>query len=82
MQKDRLRQKVMRSIMGESDLDTELLKEMLEKNEADLTACEARLSELEDEKGAEESRMRYLPTIENPREQSPGFFFAVLFPLY
>ena len=52
----------MRSIMGESNFDTELLKEMLEKNKADLAACEARLVELEDEKGAEESRMKYLST--------------------
>ena len=35
---------------------------MLEKNKADLAACEARLVELEDEKGAEESRMKYLST--------------------
>ena len=61
-QEERLRQEVMRSIMGESNFDTELLKEMLEKNKADLAACEARLVELEDEKGAEESRMKYLST--------------------
>lgn len=62
VQEERLRQEVMRSIMGESNFDTELLKEMLEKNKADLAACEARLVELEDEKGAEESRMKYLST--------------------
>ena len=63
VQEERLRQEVMRSIMGESNFDTELLKkEMLEKNKADLAAFEARLVELEDEKGAEESRMKYLST--------------------
>ena len=46
--------------MGESDFDTALLKEMLEKSKADLAACESRLSKLEEEKGAEESRMNYL----------------------
>ena len=60
MQGERLREEVMRSIMGESDFDTDLLKEMLEKNKADLAACESRISELEDEKGAEESQMEYL----------------------
>ena len=60
MQEERLRQEVMRSLMGESDFDTGMLKEMLEKNKADLAACEARIEELENEKGAEESRLKYL----------------------
>ena len=50
----------MRSLMGESDFETELLKEMLDKNKADLAACKSRLSELENEKEAEESRLKYL----------------------
>ena len=59
-QEGRLRQEVLRSIMGESDFDTALLNEMLDKSKADLAACEARISELEDEQSAEESRVRYL----------------------
>ena len=60
VQGERLRQEVMRSLMGESDFETELLKEMLDKNKADLAACNSRLSELENEKEAEESRLKYL----------------------
>ena len=60
VQGERLRQEVMRSLMGESDFETELLKEMLDKNKADLAACKSRLSELENEKEAEESRLKYL----------------------
>ena len=36
------------------------MKEMLDKNKADLAACNSRLSELENEKEAEESRLKYL----------------------
>ena len=61
-QDERLRQEVMRSLMGESTFDADMLKEMLEKNKAELTATEARIAALEDEKDAEETRLKYLST--------------------
>lgn len=56
----RLRQEVMRSLMGESCFEPDLLKEMLSKNKAELADAEARLASLEAEKDAEATRIRYL----------------------
>ena len=61
-QDEKLRQEVMRSLMGESAFDAALIKEMLEKNKADLEATEAKIEALEEEKDAEESRLKYLST--------------------
>lgn len=56
----RLRQEVMRSLMGESAFDAGMLKEMLERNKADITEAEEHLEALEAEKDAEASRLKYL----------------------
>ena len=56
----RLRQEVMRSLMGESCFEPDMLKEMLSKNKAELADAEARLASLEAEKDAEAARIRYL----------------------
>lgn len=56
----RLRQEVMRSLMGESCFEPDLLKEMLSKNKAELADAEARLASLEAEKDAEAARIRTL----------------------
>ena len=56
----RLRQEVMRSLMGESCFEPDMLKEMLSKNKAELADAEARLASLESEKDAEATRIRYL----------------------
>ena len=61
-QDEKLRQEVMRSLMGESAFDAALIKEMLEMNKADLEATEAKIEALEEEKDAEESRLKYLST--------------------
>lgn len=59
-QEARLRQEVMRSLMGESCFEPDMLKEMLSKNEAELADAEARLATLESEKDAEAARIRHL----------------------
>ena len=56
----RLRQEVMRSLMGESCFEPDMLKEMLSKNKAELADAEARLASLEAEKDAESARIRTL----------------------
>lgn len=56
----RLRQEVMRSLMGESCFEPDMLKEMLSKNKAELADAEARLATLESEKDAEATRIRHL----------------------
>ena len=56
----RLRQEVMRSLMGESCFEPDMLKEMLSKNKAELADAEARLATLESEKDAEAARIRHL----------------------
>ena len=56
----RLRQEVMRSLMGESCFEPDMLKEMLSKNKAELADAEARLATLESEKDAEVARIRHL----------------------
>ena len=56
----RLRQEVMRSLMGESCFEPDMLKEMLSKNKAELADAEARLASLESEKDAEAARIRTL----------------------
>lgn len=56
----RLRQEVMRALMGESCFEPDLLKEMLSKNKAELANAEARLASLEAEKDAEAARIRTL----------------------
>lgn len=50
----------MRSLMGESCFEPDMLKEMLSKNKADLADAEARLASLEVEKDAEAARIRTL----------------------
>ena len=50
----------MRSLMGESCFEPDLLKEMLSKNKAGLADAEARLASLEAEKDAEAARIRTL----------------------
>ena len=59
-QEARLRQEVMRSLMGESCFEPDMLKEMLSKNKAELADAEARLATLESEKDAEAARIRHL----------------------
>ena len=59
-QNTRLRQEVMRSLMGESCFEPDMLKEMLSKNKAELADAEARLASLEAEKDAEAARIRTL----------------------
>ena len=61
-QDERLRQEVMNSLLGKSAFDTDMLKEMLDKNKTELAATEAKIEALEDEKGAEEARLKYLST--------------------
>lgn len=56
----RLRQEVMRSLMGESCFEPDMLKEMLSKNKAELADAEARLATLESEKDAEAARIGHL----------------------
>ena len=50
----------MRSLMGESCFEPDMLKEMLSKNKAELADAEARLATLESEKDAEAARIRHL----------------------
>ena len=50
----------MRSLMGESCFEPDMLKEMLYKNKAELADAEARLASLEAEKDAESARIRTL----------------------
>ena len=59
-QENRLRQEVMRSLMGESNFDTDLLKDMLEKNKAEITETQTRIEALESDADTEEVRLKYL----------------------
>lgn len=56
----RLRQEVMRSLMGESDFDTDMLKEMLSRNKAEMSEATDRLAQLESEKETEGMRIKAL----------------------
>lgn len=59
-QEERLRQEVMRSLMGESAFDTEMLKEMLDKNKAGIAELEGQIERLKADADAEEARLNYL----------------------
>lgn len=56
----RLRQEVMRSLMGESDFDTDMLKEMLSRNKAEMSEATDRLAQLESQKETESLRIKAL----------------------
>lgn len=59
-QAERLRQEVMRSLMGESSFDADLLQEMLAQNQADIAAAQSTLDASLAKQEAEKSRLQYL----------------------
>ena len=59
-QQTKLQQEVLKSLMGESTFDTDLLKKMLSDNTAALAQAEAIMESCEADKDAEEERIQYL----------------------
>ena len=59
-QQTKLQQEVLKSLMGESTFDTDLLKKMLSDNTAALAQAESIMESCEADKDAEEERIQYL----------------------
>lgn len=59
-QQTKLQQEVLKSLMGESTFDTDLLKKMLSDNTAALAQAEVIMESCEADKDAEEERIQYL----------------------
>ena len=59
-QQTKLQQEVLKSLMGESTFDTDLLKKMLSDNTAALAQAEAIMESCEADKDTEEERIQYL----------------------
>lgn len=59
-QQNKLQQEVLKSLMGESTFDTDLLKKMLSDNTAALAQAESIMESCEADKDAEEERIQYL----------------------
>lgn len=59
-QQTKLQQEVLKSLMGESMFDTDLLKKMLSDNTAALAQAESIMESCEADKDAEEERIQYL----------------------
>lgn len=59
-QQTKLQQEVLKSLMGESTFDTDLLKKMLSDNTAALAQAEPIMESCEADKDAEEERIQYL----------------------
>lgn len=59
-QDGRLRQEVMSSLMGNSKFDTDVLKEMLDKNKMEMMELEAKVVALREEKESEDAVIRSL----------------------
>ena len=59
-QQKTLKREVLKSLSGESDFESDLLKEMLAENKTALAKAEAEILECQSEKETEDARLRYL----------------------